>query len=41
MPDNEEHGEPVMCSKCNTVFSSEREYLQHYNEMHRMAEKSS
>jgi uncharacterized C2H2 Zn-finger protein len=30
-----------MCSKCNTVFSSEREYLQHYNEMHRMAEKSS
>jgi uncharacterized C2H2 Zn-finger protein len=40
MPDNEEHGEPVMCSKCNIVFSTEREYMQHYNEMHRMAEIS-
>ncbi|MDQ3998968.1 MAG: hypothetical protein M3208_01980 [Thermoproteota archaeon] len=37
---NEEHGEPVMCSKCNIVFSTEREYLQHYNEMHRMSESS-
>jgi uncharacterized C2H2 Zn-finger protein len=40
MPGNEEHGEPVMCSKCNIVFSTEREYLQHYNKMHRMSESS-
>ena len=40
MPDNEENDEPVMCSKCNIVFSTEREYMQHYNEMHRMAESS-
>jgi uncharacterized C2H2 Zn-finger protein len=40
MPDNEEDGEPVMCSKCNIVFSTEREYMRHYNEMHRMAESS-
>jgi uncharacterized C2H2 Zn-finger protein len=39
MPDNEEDGEPVMCSKCNIVFSTEREYMQHYNEMHKMAER--
>jgi hypothetical protein len=41
MPYNEEHSEPVMCSKCNILFSTEREYLQHYNEIHRMAESSS
>jgi len=41
MPDNEEHSEPVMCSKCNILFSTEREYLRHYNEIHRMAESSS
>ena len=40
MPDNEEDSEPVMCSKCNIVFSTEREYMQHYNEMHRIAESS-
>jgi uncharacterized C2H2 Zn-finger protein len=40
MPDNEEDSEPLMCSKCNIVFSTEREYMQHYNEMHRMAESS-
>jgi uncharacterized C2H2 Zn-finger protein len=40
MPDNEEDSEPVMCSKCNIVFSTEREYMQHYNEMHRIAENS-
>jgi len=39
MPDNEEDGEPVMCSKCNIVFSTEREYMQHYNEIHKMAER--
>ena len=39
MPDNEEDSEPVMCSKCNIVFSTEREYMQHYNEMHKMAER--
>jgi uncharacterized C2H2 Zn-finger protein len=39
MPGNEEEGnEPVMCSKCNVVFSTERDYLQHYNEMHTIAE---
>ena len=40
MPDNEEDGEPVMCSKCNIIFSTEREYMQHYNEKHRTAESS-
>lgn len=40
MPDNEEDGEPVMCSKDNIVFSIEREYVQHYNEMHGMTEGS-
>jgi hypothetical protein len=32
MPDDEEYSEPVMCSKCNFVFSTEREYLQNYSE---------
>jgi uncharacterized C2H2 Zn-finger protein len=41
MPHNEEHSEPVMCSKCNILFSTEREYLQHYNQIHRMTESSS
>ena len=26
MPHNEEHSEPVMCSKCNILFSTERDY---------------
>ena len=39
MPGNEEDdNEPVMCSKCNIVFSTERDYLQHYNEIHTIAE---
>lgn len=38
MPDNGEQSEPVMCSKCNILFSTEPGYLQHYNEVHRMAE---
>jgi len=29
----------VMYSKCNIVFSTEREYIQHYNEMHKMSER--
>jgi hypothetical protein len=42
MPENEEEEEqePVMCSKCNVVFSTEREYLQHYSEMHKLAEST-
>jgi uncharacterized C2H2 Zn-finger protein len=42
MPENEEEEEeePVMCSKCNVVFPTEREYLQHYSEMHKLAESA-
>jgi uncharacterized C2H2 Zn-finger protein len=43
MPGNEEDdddNEPVMCSKCNVVFSTERDYLKHYNEMHTIVEGS-
>src|ERR687883_165988 len=27
--------EPVMCSKCNTVYATDSEYLLHYNEKHK------
>lgn len=27
--------EPVMCSKCNVIFESEENYLQHYDEVHK------
>jgi hypothetical protein len=39
MLENEEE-EPVMCSKCNVVFPTEREYLQHYSEMHKPEESA-
>jgi uncharacterized C2H2 Zn-finger protein len=39
MSENEEE-EPEMCSKCNVVFPTEREYLQHYSEMHKLAENA-
>lgn len=32
---NEDVEEPVMCSKCNTAFGSDSEYMRHYNEHHR------
>jgi uncharacterized C2H2 Zn-finger protein len=39
VPGNEEDdNEPMMCSKCNVVFSTESDYLKHYNEMHAIAE---
>ena len=31
--------EPVICSKCNTVYSSNSEYLLHYKEKHKSEEK--
>ena len=27
--------EPVLCSKCNTAYTNESEYLLHYNEKHK------
>jgi uncharacterized C2H2 Zn-finger protein len=32
MAENDE--EPVVCSKCNTTFPTDSEYLQHYNQEH-------
>jgi hypothetical protein len=31
--------EPIICSKCNTTFASESEYLLHYNDNHKPEEK--
>lgn len=31
--------EPVICSKCNTAYASDSEYLLHYNEKHEPEEK--
>ena len=28
-----------MCSKCNEVFETDSEYIQHYNEKHKAEEK--
>jgi uncharacterized C2H2 Zn-finger protein len=33
-------GEPIMCSKCNIVFESDTDYIQHYNEKHRPTEEA-
>jgi hypothetical protein len=33
----DESDEPLMCSKCNTMFNTELEYKQHYDEMHKPA----
>ena len=30
---------PVICSKCNTVYTNDSEYLLHYNEKHKSEEK--
>lgn len=27
-------GEPVLCSKCNQTFSSDEDYMTHYEEKH-------
>jgi uncharacterized C2H2 Zn-finger protein len=32
--------EPIMCSKCNMVFESDSDYIQHYNEKHKPAEEA-
>jgi uncharacterized C2H2 Zn-finger protein len=32
-------GEPVMCSKCNMVFKSDSDHMQHYNEKHKPVEE--
>jgi len=26
---------PIMCSKCNIVFMSDSDYIQHYNDKHK------
>ena len=31
-----EEEEPIMCSKCNMVFESDSDYMQHYNEKHNL-----
>jgi uncharacterized C2H2 Zn-finger protein len=31
--------EPVICSKCNTAFTNDSEYLLHYNNKHKPEEK--
>jgi hypothetical protein len=31
--------EPIMCSKCNTAYTSDSEYMIHYNEKHKHEEK--
>jgi hypothetical protein len=31
--------EPIICSKCNTVYSNDSEYQLHYNEKHKSEEK--
>ena len=38
--EEEDDNEPVMCSKCNVVFSTGNDYLQHYNKMHTIAKNS-
>ena len=32
-------GEPIMCSKCNTAYASDSEYMVHYNEKHKPEEE--
>jgi uncharacterized C2H2 Zn-finger protein len=31
--------EPIMCSKCNTAYANDSEYMIHYNEKHKPEEK--
>jgi hypothetical protein len=31
--------EPIMCSKCNTAYASDSEYMIHYNEKHKPEEE--
>jgi hypothetical protein len=31
--------DPIICSKCNTVYTNDSEYLLHYNEKHKSEEK--
>jgi hypothetical protein len=31
--------EPIMCSKCNTAYASDSEYMTHYNEKHKPEEE--
>ena len=40
MASEPDKSEPVLCSKCNIAFSSDSEYLQHYDQKHRQAEES-
>ena len=32
--DRDRSGEPVMCSKCNSAFESESDFIEHYNSQH-------
>jgi hypothetical protein len=32
-------GEPIMCSKCNTAYARDSEYMIHYNEKHKHEEE--
>ena len=39
MSENTTEGEePIMCSKCNQVFKTDSEYIQHYDEKHKPKE---
>jgi len=36
MVDNRDNSEePVMCSKCNTTFESDTEFIMHYDKNHK------
>jgi len=32
--DRDPSEEPVLCSKCNSTFENESEYIEHYNSQH-------
>ena len=32
--DSDPNKEPVLCSKCNSIFESESEFIEHYNSQH-------
>ncbi len=35
MIDKNRSGEPVLCSKCNKLFNSDHEYIDHFNRTHK------
>ncbi|HEX9319940.1 MAG TPA: hypothetical protein VF884_13490 [Nitrososphaeraceae archaeon] len=32
--------DPVMCIKCNKAFESDSEYMQHYDEVHKLDDRT-